>query len=290
MLKNSSDLSPGLYVVSVPIGNLEDITLRALNCLKQVSKIYCEDTRSTRKLLSLYNIAPPEMVRCDDHYEDKNIALIKDDIQAGKAVALLSDAGTPLISDPGYRILSALREQDLPIIPIPGVCAAIAAISVSGLPSDRFIFLGFPPKKTKAKYDFLKKNLHTGLCHIFYERAERIGDLCEYLQDHFPTSEIVIGRELTKKFEEFIKGTPSKILEHLKMRSLKGETVICVYIKETEKHMSEQDMQAFIDDSFKKLMSVKDIAQALSERTDISKKELYKIIQDQKDNYTKSPE
>jgi 16S rRNA (cytidine1402-2'-O)-methyltransferase len=221
-------LKSGLYVVSVPIGNLQDITLRALDTLKKLDKIYCEDTRVTRKLLGLYQITPPTLIRCDDISQESAIQDIKNDIQNGLAVGLVSDAGTPLISDPGYVILTALRKENMPIYPIAGVCAAIAALSVSGLPTFTFQFMGFVPKKQKSRLEIIDTLLHNPNTYIFYERPERIIDFLTEFPDTMQTVDCFIAREITKIHEEYIYGTLNRVKKTLETMSQKGEAVLII--------------------------------------------------------------
>lgn len=277
------ELIPALYVVSVPIGCLEDITLRALRVLKSVDMIYCEDTRVTRKLLGLYNIDVPDLYRADDHTEEGASHFIADHIRSGKKIALVSDAGTPLISDPGFRIVSHLRIQNLPVIPVSGVCAMIAALSCSGLPSDRFIFAGFPPKKTLARQKYLQDLLLMRGTYLFYERADRLDGICSDLQEFFPDVKIVIARELTKLYEEFISGTPHEIMEILKTRTLKGEVVLCVSYEKSD-IISDTHLETEIIKSLQAGDSVKDITSDMMQKTGQSRKTLYALVQHYKDN------
>lgn len=280
---NAAPLSPALYVVSVPIGNLEDITLRALRILSAASKIYCEDTRVTRKLLGLYHIDAPMLIRCDQHSEEKQKKDILKDIQNGEVIALVSDAGTPLISDPGYVICHYLRENNVTIIPVPGACAMTAALSVAGLPTDKFMFLGFPPKKQKALQEFLKEYLTHSATYILYERADRLALLCGILYQHYPETDIVIGREITKKFEEFISGSPAKIIEHLQSHTLKGEVVFCIYHKALETSLSETELENIIKEKLVAGMTVKDIAAEIATIYKLNKKEIYRLTQSLKE-------
>jgi len=280
---HATPLSPALYVVSVPIGNLEDITLRALRILSTASKIYCEDTRVTRKLLGLYNIDSPTLIRCDQHSEETQKEDILKDIQNGEVIALVSDAGTPLISDPGYVICHYLRGNNVDIIPIPGACAMTAALSVAGLPTDKFMFLGFPPKKQKALQDFLEQYLTHSATYILYERADRLALLCDILCQYYPEVDIVIGREITKKFEEFISGKPNDIVEHIKTHTLKGEVVFCIYHKAFEASLSDEDLETIIKTKLNSGMTVKDISTEIATLYKRNKKEIYRLTQSLKE-------
>jgi 16S rRNA (cytidine1402-2'-O)-methyltransferase len=279
----SYPLKSGLYIISVPIGNLQDITLRALETLKKLDKIYCEDTRVTRKLLKFYGILPPPLIRCDDITQEAVVNDIKQDIHNGLAIGLVSDAGTPLISDPGYVILTQLRQCNMPIYPIAGVCAAIAALSVSGLPTSSFNFKGFVPKKQKQRLeiiDILLKNPNT---YIFYERPERI---LAFLNE-FPTSmkqaEYFIAREMTKIHEEYIYGTLDTTKKILETMSHKGEAVVIIATQKLETE-SEFDIETEILNALKNGKTVRDISQDKRLLKYVSRNDLYEITQKLKNN------
>lgn len=271
-------LKSGLYVISVPIGNLQDITLRALETLKNISKVYCEDTRVTKKLLGLYNIPVPTLIRCDDIAQESVMTSIKDDIQKGLAIGLVSDAGTPLISDPGYVIVSELRKNNLPVYPIAGVCAAIAAVSVSGLPTFSFKFMGFVPKKQKQRLeiiDMLSQNPDT---YIFYERPERIIDFLNEFTQTMLSAEGFIARELTKLHEEYLYGTIESLKETLKTMSSKGEAVLVIATHNLKTH-SDFDIDVEIIKQLKNGKTVKDITKDKGLLKHISRNDLYDKVQ-----------
>lgn len=215
-----------LYIVSTPIGNLEDITLRALRILKEISLIAAEDTRLTRKLLTHYNISTPT-VSYYEHNRFARIPKIIDHLNTGKDVAVVTDAGTPGISDPAYKLIRAAIEIGSRIEAIPGPSASITALTASGLPTDRFIFEGFLPRKKgrKAKLTRLSSIEATV---IFYESPKRIvrtlKDILEFMGDR----PAVIGRELTKLHEEMIRGNVSKLLSHFTQKTPRGEFVIMI--------------------------------------------------------------
>lgn len=217
-----------LYVVATPIGNLEDISLRALRVLKEADLIAAEDTRRTLKLLSHYKIR-----NRIDSYNDINkiekTRLIINHLKKGKDVAICSDSGTPGISDPGFYLIRECIKEGIKIVPVPGPCSAITALVCSGLPTDRFTFLGFNPKKVTRKfelYDEIKKIEGTV---IIFETPHRIVRTLEDLAKVFPEKKIVLCRELTKKFEEFIRGTTKEVYEKVKDMQLKGEIVLVLY-------------------------------------------------------------
>lgn len=216
-----------LYVVATPLGNLEDITLRALRILRdEVSLIAAEDTRHSRKLLSHYQISTP-LISYFEANEAIRIPLLLEKLQQGVSIALVSDAGTPGISDPGYRLVKAAREQHIAVIPIPGPTALIAALSVSGLPTDRFVFEGFLPArggKRKRRLEALREEERT---IILYESPYRILSLLETLQS-WGDRRVVIAREMTKVFEEFLSGSIPEVLATLQQRKIQGEFTIVV--------------------------------------------------------------
>ncbi len=193
-----------LYVVATPIGNLDDLGARALSVLRSVHAIYAEDTRHSAVLLRHHGVSTPVQT-LHEHNEDARIALIRARLLAGESLALISDAGTPLISDPGFRLVRALRSEGLRISPVPGACAAIAALSVAGLPTDRFSFEGFLPAKSAARRERLQAVLHDARTLVFYEAPHRIADLLGDAEAVFGAERpAVLVRELTKTFETII--------------------------------------------------------------------------------------
>ncbi len=215
-----------LYIVSTPIGNLKDITLRALDTLKEVDFIACEDTRVTGILLKHYEITK-EMTSLNAVNEHSKINYILDSILSGKSCALVSDAGTPGISDPGNRMISAAIEKGIDVVPVPGVSASIAALTISGLPSNSFVYEGFIPQK-KGRQKRLSLLSDEERTIIIYESVHRIEKLLKELDQYMPERLIVVCRELTKKFEECWRGNASSILNSLSTKTIKGEFVIVI--------------------------------------------------------------
>ena len=219
-------LSPGLYIVATPIGNLGDITLRAIEVLRGVAAVACEDTRVTGRLLNHLGIKA-RMIRYDDHASeqdrDRLLALMTE-----QPVALASDAGTPLISDPGYRLVRAAREAGIAVTSLPGPSAAIVALSMAGLPSDRFLFAGFLPVKDKARRDVLAELAPVPGTLVFYETAPRLTDSLAAIGDVLPGREVAVARELTKKFEECRSGSAQELAAHYQAHPPKGEIVLLV--------------------------------------------------------------
>ena len=222
---------PTLYIVATPIGNLEDITLRAIRVLKEVDLILCEDTRTTRVLLSRYDIKIPMM-----SYHAKSalskIDKIIDMLREGKNIALVSDAGTPTISDPGSLLISKIREvmkDEVMISPIPGPSAMVSALSASGLIGGAFVFYGFFPHK-KGRETLFRKMNESEMISVFYESPHRILKTIESLKEHMPERKVIIAREITKIFEQFLSGTPEELVAYFKEHTdkVRGEFVVMI--------------------------------------------------------------
>src|SRR5512136_596539 len=228
MTSRPSNLTKGiLYIVSTPIGNREDITLRALRILKEVDLIAAEDTRRTGLLLKHFGIQAP-LTSYFEGNELKKREFILAQLKEGKNVALVSDAGTPGISDPGFRLIQLAIENQLPIVPIPGSSAVITALSVSGLPTDAFFFKGFLPHKSKKRRDLLKQMEEVKETLIFYESPHRISETLSDILEILGDREIVLTRELTKVYEEIIRGKVSEIQNQVGDRTLKGEITLVI--------------------------------------------------------------
>jgi 16S rRNA (cytidine1402-2'-O)-methyltransferase len=220
-----------LFLVATPIGNLGDITFRAVEVLKSCDYILCEDTRHSLRLLQHYSIQKP-LISYHMFNEASREQKIVDDIQAGKMVALISDAGTPGIADPGMRLVKRCRKEELKIEAIPGSCAAILAITCSGLSTERFQFVGFLPRTSGRLQRVLEEILTYPGTTICYETPHRLVKVLELLSRIAPEQTICVARELTKKFEEVRTGTPSELLMEWKNRSVKGEIVLLISGKE----------------------------------------------------------
>jgi len=225
---DKQDDGPALYIVSTPIGNLEDITLRALRILKEVSLIAAEDTRHTRKLLSAYEITT-RMMALHEHNEEERASRIVAKILAGESVALVTDAGTPCISDPGYRLVSAATREGVRVVPVPGASALLAGLAAAGLPTDAFHYQGFLPKKQGKRHDILEALATLSHTFVLYESPSRIVRLLGELESILGDRPAVLARELTKRHEEFLRGTLSTIARDLDARpSVKGECTLMV--------------------------------------------------------------
>ena len=218
-----------IYLVATPLGNLEDITLRALRILGEVSLIACEDTRRTGRLLQHFQISKP-LVSCHDHNEARRASELAERAASGESIALVSDAGTPLIADPGYRVVQAAIDRGVRVVPVPGPSAAVAALSVSGLPSHDFAFKGFLPAKSGKRRAAIRFLERSGTSTVFYEAPHRIlaavADTCELLGG---SRRIAVARELTKLHEEVLRGPAACVLKELAARpSQKGEFVLVI--------------------------------------------------------------
>ena len=265
-----------LYVVATPIGNREDITLRALRILEAVDIVAAEDTRVARRLLSHHQISKP-MISYHEHNEDERAPQLIHRLTQGESVALVSNAGTPSVSDPGYRLIKAAIAENIRVVPIPGVSAAISALSASGLPTDRFVFVGFLPKKPgKRKKELSDLSTEKGTI-LFYESPRRIVDLMEALISLFGDRYSVLSREMTKPHEEFIRGQLSDIIFDLNQRpAIKGECTLLVTGTENSETVSIDT----VADELRTLIikgehALSVIVKAVSKKYNISKKIVY---------------
>lgn len=219
-------LPPGLYIVATPIGNLGDITLRAVDVLRRCDGVACEDTRVTGKLMKHLGLSKP-LWRYNDHADARDRARLIESMRT-RAVALVSDAGTPLVSDPGYRLVNDARGEGLPVTVIPGACAAIAGLTLSGLPNDRFLFAGFLPAKDKARGDVLAQLAPVDATLVFYETAPRLAKSLAAIGAVMPYREIAVARELTKLHEECRRGLAAGLIAWYEAHPPKGEIVLLI--------------------------------------------------------------
>lgn len=215
-----------LFVVATPIGNLKDITFRAVEVLRDVDLIAAEDTRKTDVLLKRYEISK-RMVSYHEHNEESRAAQIMDFLKAGDSVALVCNAGTPSISDPGYRVIKLAADNGLPVVPVPGPSAFLTALVMSGLPTDRFLYEGFLPRK-KGRMSRLQSLAAFGGTVIIYESPLRVLETLKDIHTHFGNRRMVFCRELTKKFETVVRGTIQDVLTHVQARQPKGECVLVI--------------------------------------------------------------
>jgi len=243
----------GLYIVATPIGNLSDISPRAIQVLKEAEIIACEDTRVTKKLFGLLGInCNKTFITYQNYNETEQVPELLRLLKEGKNVALVSDAGSPLISDPGYKIVHQCREHNIYVTSIPGCCAVITALQLSGLPTNRFMFAGFIPNKEKARKDIFDelKSINTTL--VFYETAPRIIKSLEVMKDIFHTREIAVARELTKMYEECISGSAEQLIDYFNNKAPKGEFVIIVS-PPTDNDNHEVDLVAILTEKLKSM-------------------------------------
>lgn len=268
-------LQSGLHIVSTPIGNLRDITLRALEALAAADRIYCEDTRQSRKLLDHYGISAPLHA-----YHEHNAAKVRPDIldrlRQGLALALISDAGTPLISDPGYRLVAEAQAVGHAIIPVPGASALLAGLVVSGLPTDRFLFAGFPPPKDKARRDRLAELARLPATLVLYEAPRRLAATLTDLADVFGPRRAAIGRELTKTFEEVRRGPLDALASEVADSGpIKGEIVIVVAPPDADAgSIDDAEIDRMLLEALRG-SSVRDAANAVAEATAQPKRSIY---------------
>ncbi len=265
-----------LYIVSTPIGNLEDITLRAIRVLKEVDVVAAEDTRHSRHLLDRYQIET-RLTSYHDHNKEEKAPVLVEQMLEGKSVALVSDAGTPGISDPGYVLINLAINREIPIVPIPGATAAIAALSVSGMPTDRFIFEGFLPAKHLARQKRLQELAREERTIVFYEAPHKVIRAIEDMLLVFGDRRVVITRELTKMHEETIRGTLSEGLKRLHEGTIKGEFTIIVHGAMKDPKMQDIDTAAYLKNLIlHRGLSRKEAITTAAEDLGIPKKDVYK--------------
>jgi 16S rRNA (cytidine1402-2'-O)-methyltransferase len=269
-------LAATLYLVSTPIGNLEDITLRALRILRdEVSWIACEDTRQTRKLLDHFEIRKP-LASYHDHNEASRTPEILAALARGESVAVVSDAGTPLVSDPGYRVVEAAIEGGFPVVPIPGASAILSALSASGLPPDEFRFVGFLPPKSGARHKLFESLATEAATVIAYESPHRIVESVAELASLFPARPIVVARELTKLHEEFLRGRADQVSEQLKTRqSVKGEITLLIgrAVESGEVLDAASEVERLAAEGIDRMEAIKQVAK----RMGVPKREVYRL-------------
>lgn len=260
----------GLYIVGTPIGNLEDITLRALATLQKMDFIICEDSRVAQKLLNYYGISKPLIVYNDSHGE-KTRPLILEHLRQAKRLALVCDAGMPLISDPGYKLVQSILQENIYLTCIPGPSAVITALVLSGLPTDMFHFLGFFPRQPTEALNVLNSFPKESTL-IFYESPTRLLKTLTLLEEVDAIDYVVVGRELTKQFEEIIRGSVHDVLNHFETIPPKGEIVLLLRLKSQE--ISAQEIDHLLLESLQ-VDPLKTAVLKVYEKTNLSKKNLY---------------
>jgi 16S rRNA (cytidine1402-2'-O)-methyltransferase len=265
-------LAPGLYLVATPIGNLGDITLRALSVLSRADIVYCEDTRHSAKLLQHYAISARTRP-FHDHNEGRESDRVIGELKSGKSIAIISDAGTPLLSDPGFKLVRAATADEIPVVAIPGPSALLAALTTSGLPTDAFFFAGFLPAREAARRTRLAELSAIRSAIVFYEAPHRVPETIADMAQLLGSRYAVVARELTKLHEEVVRGTLPELAEATSQQSLKGEVVIIVG-PERERAVSDETLKEQLDNALK-TMSLKDAAKAVADEFGVPKTRVY---------------
>ncbi|MDZ7963336.1 MAG: 16S rRNA (cytidine(1402)-2'-O)-methyltransferase [Aulosira sp. DedQUE10] len=274
-----TDPKPGtLYVVGTPIGNLEDITFRAVRILQNVDLIAAEDTRHTGKLLQHFQIQTSQL-SYHEHNRTSRIPELLEHLANGKAIALVSDAGMPGISDPGYELVSACIAAGITVVPIPGASAAITALSASGLPTDRFVFEGFLSAKTQQRREYLESLQTESRTIIFYESPHRLRDTLQDLGETLGSDrQIVLARELTKFYEEFWRGTIAEAITHYTQREPQGEyTLVVAGTSPSKPQLTEAELKAELEQIMLQGISRSQASRQLAKLTSLSRRHLYQL-------------
>ena len=267
-----------LYVVGTPIGNLDDITYRAVRILGEVDLVACEDTRQTHKLLEHYGIRKP-MISYHEHNEADRSRDLVQRIEGGQSIALVSDAGTPLVSDPGYRLVHAAVERGIPVVPVPGPSAAVAALSASGLPSDSFRFMGFLPPKSGQRRRMFESLKHETATLVFYEAPHRIAEALDDAAETLGDRPVVVAREITKMHEEFIRGTAAEVAAELRSRpAIKGEITLLI-AKAGEPQAAEGPIREAVEALERAGLARMDAMKQVARERGISKRDVYKEME-----------
>jgi 16S rRNA (cytidine1402-2'-O)-methyltransferase len=269
-----------LYIVATPIGNLEDITLRALRVLKEVDLIAAEDTRHTRILLNHFGIRTP-LTSYHEHNERTKAQRLVARLGRGEQIALVSDAGTPGISDPGFRLVGETIRAGGRVIPVPGPSALTAVLSASGLPTDRFVFEGFLPAKKQERRERLRHLGEESRTMVFYEAPHRLKDSLRDLREILGDRDMVLAREVSKVHEEFLRGPISRVSREISDRQVRGELTLVVEGSSGESAVSEDLLKSEIRRLRGEGMRVKEIAELLGARYAYSKKEVYRLALEQ---------
>jgi 16S rRNA (cytidine1402-2'-O)-methyltransferase len=275
-----------LYLVSTPIGNLEDITLRALRVLKEVDLIACEDTRRTRRLLNHFGIAKPT-ISYHEHNEPKRAAELAERLSRGESIALVTDAGTPGISDPAYRIVVAAVERGVTVTPVPGATAIIAGLVASGLPTDSFLFAGFLPSRKQARRARLDELKAERATLVFYEAGRRIRESLLDVREILGDRRATVARELTKLHEQFIRGAVSEIIAHFEANEPRGEMTLVIAGSREDNlgaapsiSVSEEVERLEREQGLSRIEAIKQAARSRG----LSKREAYQLLLDERES------
>lgn len=265
-----------LYVVSTPIGNLEDLTLRALRILKEADLIACEDTRHTRTLLAHYGIATPLLSYHEQNERQRTPELLQR-LKEDATVALVTDAGTPALSDPGYAIVHAAVAEGIAVMVVPGASAVTAALAVSGLPTDRFAFLGFLPRKSSERRRALEGLVTVPWTLVFFEAPHRLVDMLKDLEDVLGDRQVAVTRELTKRFEEVIRGSLAEVHDHFRAAEPRGEFTVVV-AGAGENVATTGTAQADLKELLHGGMPPKNAVQIVARRHGVGRREVYQLM------------
>jgi 16S rRNA (cytidine1402-2'-O)-methyltransferase len=268
-------MKSGIYLVATPIGNIADISLRALEVLKAATLIACEDTRVTKKLFSLLGLSTAEkkFVPLHDHNETESAQQVINAAAEGHIVAYMSDAGAPLISDPGYKLAQKCREQNIYLTTIPGACAVICGLQLSGLPTDKFLFAGFIPNRDKARKEALERYKNVGVTLVFYETANRLLKTLNVAKEVFDNREMAVAREISKIYEECRNGTAAELEAYYTENPPKGEIVLLV-APPTEENQPSVDVDTLLRAELKK-NTLKTAVQNIVEQYGLNKNDVY---------------
>lgn len=268
-------LKAGLYIVATPIGNLRDITLRALDTLAAADLVICEDTRVSGKLLKAYSINN-QMISYNDHSDEKKRDSIIDKIEAGQSVVLISDAGCPLISDPGYKLVRSALGRGLFVTSIPGASAVITGLQLSGLPSDSFAFIGFLPNKQKARQDYLRDWAGVQTTLVAYETGPRLRDSLADIHSIMGARKVTVARELTKMYEEIRSGGASELVEHYEGEGAPKGEIVLIIEGAVDKIWSELEIETALSEALQS-MKTKQAAGYIADLSGRPRKQLYDL-------------
>jgi len=288
-LEDTTNSSKGrLFLVGTPIGNLEDITLRAIRTLKEVDFIACEDTRQTQKLLNHFEIRTPTL-SYHEHNEMTRAPELVIKLEEGNSIALVSDAGMPVVSDPGFRLVHLAIRHNIPVVPVPGASAFVAALAASGMPVDKFRFLGFLPSKKAPRRKALEEQKTSSKTLVFYEAPHRILEMLKDVLDILGNREVVMAREVTKLHESFLRGTVSELTGRLKGKTIKGE--ITLLVGATAKPGERTPANSAIMPEIEKLMAESGLDEhaalkAAAKARGVSRSEAYRLLQMEKSRQT----
>jgi len=271
-------VSGTLFIVPTPIGNLEDVTLRALRILKEVDVIAAEDTRHSRKLLDHFGIRAP-MVSYHDHVEQERAPRLVEQLLAGRDVALISDAGTPTLADPGYRLVRAAIDAGIRVVPLPGASAISTCLSAAGLPTDRFVFEGFVPAKVAARRRFFRELRDERRTIVCFEAGRRLADCLGDLEAELGPRRVVVAREMTKLYEDFARGGVSEVRARLHEQPVRGEVTLAIAGAEVAAAPPRDaaDLRAEIAQLRAQGVSMKEISRRLAPRSGLSARQIYRL-------------